>query len=96
MNDYMKLLGMKAKDRVTGASGVVTSLSFDLYGCVQAWLTPPVAKGGKQPDNGGWYDAKRLEVTAAKPVMEQPVFAAPGTERGPERKASPHSGPGRI
>lgn len=90
MNEYMNLLGMKAKDRVTGFSGVVTSISFDLYGCVQGWLNPPVGKDGKTPE-GGWYDAKRLETIGSKPVMTRPTFASAGTERGPEAKAAPSS-----
>jgi hypothetical protein len=32
----LKLLGTKVRDVVTGFVGIVTSVSFDLYGCVQA------------------------------------------------------------
>ena len=37
---HFNLLGMKGKDVVTGFKGVITSLSFDLYGCVQAVINP--------------------------------------------------------
>lgn len=59
--DHINLLGLKAKDAVTGFSGVVTSISFDLYGCVQAIVTPPVDKDGNAKD-GRWFDIIRLHV----------------------------------
>lgn len=31
---HIDLLGLKAEDKVTGFKGVITTLSFDLYGCV--------------------------------------------------------------
>lgn len=66
----IKLLGRKATDKVTAFKGVITSMSFDLYGCVQALVTPP-AKDGKRLE-AGWYDLNRLKITPGKPVMEVP------------------------
>lgn len=87
MNEYMKLLGMKVKDRVTGFTGIVESVSFDLYGCVQVVLRPAVSKEGK-PGEGHWFDAKRIEVLGKTPVMAPPAFAAmpAGREIGPAAK----------
>lgn len=73
MDQHLALLGHEVRDRVTGSMGVVTSLSFDLYGCVQAIVTPPSKKDGTQPD-AHWYDVKRLEVRSKKPVMPIPDF----------------------
>ena len=39
MNE-LKLLGLKVKDKVTGFTGIITSVSFDLYGCIQVIITP--------------------------------------------------------
>lgn len=78
MNEYMKLLGLKASDVVSGFSGVITSISFDLYGCVQAVISPGIDKDGKIPD-GHWFDTKRLMIIDKEPVMEVPTFeAVPG------------------
>lgn len=87
MNDYMKMLGLKVKDKVTGLTGVVTTVSFDLYGCVQMVVMPSRDKDGKAVD-GSWCDYKRLEVLDPKPVMPVPNFAATvaGTENGPSAK----------
>lgn len=87
MNEYMKLLGMKVEDRVTGFKGVVSSLCFDLYGCVQAAVSPAAGADGKLED-GRWFDAKRLKVTSKTPVMAAPVFAnlPAGHENGPAEK----------
>lgn len=82
MNEYLKLLGLKVKDRVTGLEGVVTSICFDLYGCVQALVHPGLDKEGKARDLC-WYDCNRLEVLDAEPVMPQPRFeTVPGPENG--------------
>ena len=70
---HFDLLGMKVTDRVTGLSGVVTSISFDLFGCVCATVDPGLDKDGK-PRDRGWYDVARLQVDSKKPVMEQPNF----------------------
>lgn len=68
-----ELLGREVKDRVTGFKGVVSGISFDLYGCVQAVVSPPVGKDGKIPDSR-WFDVPRLKVTNRKPVMLLPDF----------------------
>lgn len=69
---HLNLLGLKVRDKVTGCRGVVTSVCFDLYGCVQAALQPE-AKDGKLPDST-WFDEKRLIVESDRPVMERPTF----------------------
>jgi hypothetical protein len=68
-SEHLNILGLKCKDKVTGFSGVVTSISFDLYGCVQAVVTPD-AESGK---NCTWFDVTRLDVTSER-VMDVPDF----------------------
>lgn len=81
VTDALKLLGHKVKDAVTETEGVVVSVSFDLYGCVQA-LVRMKAKELKDLESAVfWFDAKRLAVLSKKPVMEQPSFVeVPGGE----------------
>lgn len=87
MNNYFKILGFKVRDRVTGFAGVASTVSFDLYGCVQVVVTPE-AKDGKRADSE-WFDHKRLEKTSTEPVMPVPNFGqAVGDESGPAEK--PH------
>jgi hypothetical protein len=74
MQEYMKLLGLSVRDVVTGFTGVVSSVSFDLYGCVQTIVTPPIDEKGALGD-GRWFDAKRLEIVNASPVMAVPSFS---------------------
>ena len=40
---HLELLGQKVEDKVTGFRGVVTTISFDLYGCIQAVYFLPFA-----------------------------------------------------
>lgn len=83
---HIALLGKTAKDKITGFVGVVASVSFDLYGCVQAVLTPPVDKDGKTRD-GHWFDVHRLEVTDQARTMPLPKYAPPAAfEYGPAEK----------
>ena len=37
---HFKVLGYRVKDKVTGYTGVATSVCFDLYGCVQVTVNP--------------------------------------------------------
>ena len=73
IHEHMKKLGLKVKDKVTGFEGVVTSISFDLYGCIQAVVTPPAGEAGKQEDSR-WYDMTRLAILSDAPVMELPNY----------------------
>jgi hypothetical protein len=85
MKEHLKLLGCKVCDTVTGFAGVVSSISFDLYGCVQAVVTPGIDKDGKFVD-GRWFDTKRLIVVDPTPVMEVPKFTAiPGGQCLPDQ-----------
>lgn len=73
MKQHFDMLGHKAKDKVTGFKGVVSSLSFDLYGCVQVVLTPEVDGKGERQD-GTWFDVTRIKITSKKRVMDVPDF----------------------
>lgn len=68
---HLDMLGRKAEDKVTGFKGVVASLYFDLYGCIQAVVSPSVDKDGKKLD-AAVFDVSRLVVSDEDPVMERP------------------------
>jgi hypothetical protein len=70
---HIEKLGMRVKDKVTGFSGVVSSVSFDLYGCIQAVVTPPKEKAAPLAE-GRWFDIARLEVVSKTRVMPIPDF----------------------
>ena len=69
----MELLGLKVQDKVTGIKGIATSISYDLYGCVQVIITAGAKDNSLQKDNY-WYDSHRLKILSKKPVMELPDF----------------------
>lgn len=85
---HLDLLGLRCVDRVTGLSGVITSVGFDLYGCVQDIVHPGIDKDGQLRDTL-WFDISRLDITSEQPVMERPNFeyglAAEG-KKGPSEK----------
>lgn len=71
MND-LKLLGLRVRDRVTGFTGVCESISYDLYGCIQAVVRPAANPEKAEVPDGRWFDVARLEVLDATPIMEVP------------------------
>lgn len=72
-NNHFDLLGLPATDKVTGFKGVITSLSFDLYGCVTVVIDPGV-KEDNSKENGRWFDVTRLKIESLEPIMERPDF----------------------
>jgi hypothetical protein len=81
IQETIDMLGMTAKDKVTGFEGVVSSISFDLYGCVQASLTPRAKAKAEEIKYGHWFDIARLELKKGKTsrVMHAPDFRAMAT-----------------
>jgi len=73
MEKHFGLLGRKGEDMVTGFKGIITSLSFDLYGCIQVVITPPADEKGDIKE-GHWFDITRIEVSAAPSKMAVPDF----------------------
>ena len=78
VKQHLSLLGLKVRDRVTGLGGIVTSVGFDMYGCIQAIVHPGNDKDGK-PRDQLWFDVNRLEVLSPTPVMQRPDF-----DQGPQ------------
>jgi hypothetical protein len=73
MNNYFDWLGWEVRDRVTGFTGVVSSVCIDLYGCVQGIVTPKVVAeptGAQKLDSSHWFDLTRLELLGTCRVME--------------------------
>ncbi len=71
---HMDMLGYEVRDKVTDYKGVVISMSFDLYGCIQADVRPTSLKEDGHPKQGYWMDVSRLEIVYSKPLMEAPNF----------------------
>lgn len=71
---HIDLLGFRVKDKVTGFVGVVETIGFDLYGCVQAIVRPQLdSKKSNELPSCSWLDVKRLEKVGTKRVMEPPM-----------------------
>ncbi|MCP4161173.1 MAG: hypothetical protein GY760_13955 [Deltaproteobacteria bacterium] len=73
-------LGKKAKDKITGFSGVITGFCQYLTGCDQ-YLIIPKASDGKYPD-GSWLDSNRIEIE-----KEVSVVIDTSSENGPDKPA---------
>lgn len=87
---HISKLGSKATDKVTGFSGTITSISFDLYGCIQ-YIIMPSAKEGAELKDCHWFDVGRVEIHDER-AMDCPDFeAGPVAEgkKGPTEKPIP-------
>jgi len=85
VDEHISLLGLKAKDKVTGFKGVVSCVTFDLYGCIQCCLSPKMDENGKV-ENGKWVDVTRLIVKpSALPVMTPPNYELGYGEQSQEK-----------
>lgn len=78
---HIELLGFKATDKVTGFSGVIDSVCFDAYGCIQISLKPKMDKDGNVP-NGYWFDVTRLKIDMSRRIVELPNFYEGYTAEG--------------
>ncbi len=73
-------LGKKAKDKITGFSGIITGRAQYLYGCDQYCIVPPAKDG--EIKGGEWFDEGRIEVTGDGVNPEDVRVDKPG---GPNR-----------
>lgn len=70
---HIGFLGFRAKDKVTGFIGVIDSVCFDLYGCIQVSLKPPMNEKGEIP-TGYWVDINRVKILSKKQIVTPPNF----------------------
>lgn len=75
IHKHLQLLGIPVQDKVTNVKGVVTSICFDLYGCVQALVNPGQKADGTLAEQL-WLDVGRLQRLSNRPVMQQPDYIA--------------------
>lgn len=93
VRNHLALLGIRVEDKVTGFAGVVDSVSFDLYGCIQAGVNPGLNKDDEQKDCR-WFDVSRLTIKGTNPVMATPDFdfgAVADGKHGPAAKTMMHN-----
>lgn len=55
-------LGQKAKDKITGFTGIITARTQYITGCDHYCLTPEVGRNGEQKDVA-WFDEGRIQIT---------------------------------
>lgn len=60
MNEYENF-GKRGRDKVTGFEGVITAITYYMYGCAQVLLIPTVDKEGKKRE-GEWFDEGRIDI----------------------------------
>jgi hypothetical protein len=96
IQETIQLLGKTATDKITGFSGVIGSVCFDISGCVQALLfarrdSPPqeIAAVGT---TSKFIDVQRLEISDAPAVMPVPDFDRKSQSQQPPTPATYQQG----
>ncbi len=79
MKDFKIKLGVKAKDSVTGFSGIVVGRAEYITGCRQYCVTPKADKN--KMNDANWFDEDRL----LKSVKD----LKPGDDGGPQHNPAP-------
>jgi len=77
-------LGQKARDKITGFTGILTGRAQYLYGCDQYTLVPPVEKADGKIEPGQWFDEGRIEIIGPGVLAADVQVEKPG---GPNRNA---------
>ena len=86
---HFKLLGLPVRDKITNKEGIVVSLSFDLYGCIQVLIT---TQGNAAQSH--WIDVNRVTVLSKKVAMDRPDYTKhliSDGKKGPAIKPIQHS-----
>lgn len=92
MKEHFKLLGFRVREVVSGHEGIVTSISFDLNGCVQGLVMAPRDKKTGKLGESFWFDTKRLEALDKKAIRPLPTFeVVPGGQDLPAFLSKPTS-----
>ncbi len=83
MKNHLELLGYKVRDSVSGIEGVVSSICFDISGCIQGAVKLPAGKDGKMGESY-WVDLKQLEKVSKWPVTAVSTYdVVPGSQAKP-------------
>lgn len=80
----MIALGSKAKDKITGFSGIVTGHARYITGCDQYLLNAKATSDGQV--HSLWVDENRLEVAKDKPIC---IYKGSGPSGGPAMNPAP-------
>jgi hypothetical protein len=87
MNVTIDFFGKQATDKVTGFTGIATSVSYHMYGCEQVCLMPKCDDSGKTRE-GQWFDIGRLDFGEQIVMPSEVQSSVPGCEfrdNGPMR-----------
>lgn len=67
-------LGKKVEDKISKRKGIVTSVCFDLYGCIQVVVDEQKLDKEGKAMTFGWVDINRLNILKSKEIMPHPDF----------------------
>ena len=79
-------LGDKAKDSITGLTGIVVARYEYLNGCIRLALQPAEVKDGK-PVDSSVFDIEQVQLIEAAPALK--LRAAGGPHEEPSRPSAP-------
>lgn len=85
-------LGDRAKDPVSGFSGIVTSVTTFLHGCIRVAITPEKLDKDGKPRDEKYFDQSQIMLVRAQ--VHAPMVLSVGEPPQPEKRRS-NGGPAR-
>lgn len=85
-------LGDRAKDPITGFSGIVTSVTTFLHGCIRIGISPEKLDKEGKPQEEKYFD--QSQVMLVKERVHAPMVLSVGETPKPEKRRS-NGGPAR-
>lgn len=74
-------LGVKARDKITGFTGIVICRAYYLTGCTRYGVRPLVGDDMKIRE-AEWFDEPILEILDSEPVFQNPAETPAGPGAG--------------
>jgi len=72
IRDFIYPLGAKARDKITGFTGIIDAEARWINGCNKYSLQPPVDKEGKVPVSY-WFDELNIEILELPKIKDKKV-----------------------
>lgn len=85
VQENISFLGRKCVDAITEFAGVITSVSFDVSGCIQAYVVPTANNGDLK--QGSWFDVSRLHISSDYVLFAPDFFHSTKQDRVDEGKS---------
>ena len=77
--DFKYKTGQRARDRVSGLTGIIDGIAIWLNGCVQYSIQAPMKKGATEKPSGYWIDEAQIVIIGEGINVEKKETGGPSS-----------------